>query len=78
MDFVKAFDKVPHMRPLHKLDCYGTGGYTHRWVNTWLSGCSQQEVIYVQATEPVLNLSRTISLKVMKFFSWNLFNTVHR
>ena len=27
MDFAKAFDKVPHMRLLHKLDYYGIRGH---------------------------------------------------
>ena len=38
MDFAKAFDKVPHRRLLHKLDCYGIRGSVHKWINSWLSG----------------------------------------
>ena len=30
MDFAKAFDNVPHMRLLHKLDYYGIRGSTHK------------------------------------------------
>ena len=42
MDFEKAFDKVPHMRLLHKLDYYGIRGSAHKWISSWLSGRSQQ------------------------------------
>ena len=33
MDFVKAFDKVPHRRLLHKLDYYGIRGSSHKWIS---------------------------------------------
>ena len=46
MDFAKAFDKVPHMRLLHKLDYYGIRGSIHKWINSWLSGRTQQVVLY--------------------------------
>ena len=45
MDFAKAFDKVPHRRLLHKLDYYGIGGSTHKWISSWLYGRSQQVVL---------------------------------
>ena len=41
MEFPKAFDKVPHRRQLHKLDYYGIRGFTHKWINSWLSGRTQ-------------------------------------
>ena len=44
MDFAKAFDKVPHRRLLHKLEYYGIRGSTHKWINSWLSGRTQQVV----------------------------------
>ena len=53
MDFAKAFDKVPHSRPLHKLDNYGIKGSTHKWINSWHSGCTQQVVLVGQASDPV-------------------------
>ena len=53
MDLVKAFYKVPHRRLLHKLDYYGIRGSTHKWINSWLSGRSQQVVLDVQASDPV-------------------------
>ena len=57
MDFAKAFDKVPHRRLLHKLDYYGIRGSTHKWINIWLSGCSQQVNLDDQASDPVPVLS---------------------
>ena len=53
IDFTKAFDKVPHRRILHKLDYYGIRGSTHKWINSWLSGRTQQVVLDCQASDPV-------------------------
>ena len=52
MDFEKAFDKVPHRRLSHKLDYYGIRGSTHKWINSWLSGRTQQVVLDGQASNP--------------------------
>ena len=57
MDFAKAFDKIPHGRLLHKLEYYGIRGSTHKWINTWLSGRTQQVVLGGQASDPVPVLS---------------------
>ena len=57
MDFAKAFDKVPHRRLLHKLDFYGIRGSIHKWINSWLSGRTQQVVLDGQASDPVPVLS---------------------
>ena len=58
MDFAKAFDKVPHRRLLHKLEYYGIRGSTHKWINSsWLSGHTQQVLLYGQASDPVPVLS---------------------
>ena len=57
MDFAKAFDKVPHRRLLHKLEYYGIRGSTHKWINLWLSGRTQQVVLDGQASDPVPLLS---------------------
>ena len=56
-DFVKAFDKVPHRRLLHKLEYYWTRGSTNRWINSLLSGHTQQVVLDTQARDPVPVLS---------------------
>ena len=55
--FAKAFDKVPHRRLLHKLDYYGIRGSTHKWINSWLSGRTQQVFLDGQASDPVPVLS---------------------
>ena len=60
MDFAKAFDKVPHRRLIHKLEYYGIRESTHKWINSWLSGRTQQVVLVVldgQASDPVPVLS---------------------
>ena len=57
MDFAKAFDEVPHRRLLHKLEYYGIRGSTQKWINSWLSGCTQQVVLDSQASYPVPVLS---------------------
>ena len=57
MDFAKAFGRVPHRRLLHKLDYYGIRVSTHKWINSWLSGRTQQEVLDGQASDPVPVLS---------------------
>ena len=57
MDFAKAFDKVSHRRLLHKLEYYGIRGSTHKWINSWLSGRTQQVVLDGQASDPVPVLS---------------------
>ena len=62
MDFAKAFDKVPHRRLLHKLDHYGIRGSTHKWINSWLSGRSQQVVLDGQASDLVPDRSCSLFL----------------
>ena len=57
MDFAKAFDKVPHRRLLHKLEYYWIRGSAHKWINSWLSGRTQQVVLDGQASDPVPVLS---------------------
>ena len=57
MDFAKAFDKVPHRRLLHKLEYYGIRGSTHKWINSWPSGRTQQLVLDGKASDPVPVLS---------------------
>ena len=57
IDFAQAFDKVPHRRVLHKLEYYGIRGSTHKWINSWLSGRTQQVVLDDQASDLVPVLS---------------------
>ena len=44
-------------RLLHKLDYYGIRGSYHKWINSWLSGRTQQVVLDGQASDPVPFLS---------------------
>ena len=46
LDFVKAFDKVPHQRLLAKLHGYGIRGKIYEWIKDFLSN-SQQCVVVI-------------------------------
>ena len=45
LDFTKAFDKVPHKRLIHKLNYYGITGSIATWIETFLTGRTQQAVV---------------------------------
>ena len=45
LDFSKPFDKVPHMRLLHKLECYGVRSYTLDWIKAFLTYRQQQVLL---------------------------------
>ena len=57
MDFAMTFDKVPHIRLLHKLEYYGIRGSSHKWISSLLSWRSQQVVLDDQASDTVPVLS---------------------
>ena len=42
LDFAKAFDEVPHLRLLHKLEYYGVTGNLLNWLTSFLSDRTQQ------------------------------------
>ena len=45
LDFTKAFDKLPHKRLIHKLNYYGITGNIATWIETFLTGRTQQVVV---------------------------------
>ena len=45
LDFVKAFDKVPHKRLLYKLHFYGIRQHTLHWIDAFLSDRTQTVVL---------------------------------
>jgi hypothetical protein len=45
MDFMKAFDKVPHRRLLAKLRMYGVTGQVHGWIKEFLSHRKQRVLV---------------------------------
>ena len=44
-DFMKAFDKVPHLRLLHKLDKYQITGHYNTWIISSLLGRKQRVIV---------------------------------
>lgn len=52
MDFMKAFDKVPHQRLLGKLKSYGLAGNTLQWITSFLSSRTQKVVINGTSSSP--------------------------
>ena len=51
MDFMKAFDKVPHLRLLVKLQSYGICSKTLDWIKAFLAGRHQRVVVNGQRSE---------------------------
>ena len=45
LDFTKVFDNVPHKRLIHKLNYYGITGSIATWIETFLTGRTQQVVV---------------------------------
>ena len=52
MDLAKALDEA-----ITQIGQYGIRGSTHKWINSWLSGRTQQVVLDGQASDPVPVLS---------------------
>ena len=45
LDFIEAFDKVPHNRLCYKLSLYGIRGSLLLWIKNFLTGRTQQVVV---------------------------------
>lgn len=45
LDFEKAFDKVPHLRLLYKLDFYGVRGNINKWIKAFHSNRKQEVIL---------------------------------
>ena len=51
LDFSKAFDKVPHLRLLKKLEAIGVKGYLLNWIRNWLTGRRQRVTLHDQVSD---------------------------
>lgn len=57
MDFMKAFDKVPHRRLIQKLEGYGVSKRTTNWIQDFLSNRCQRVIVNGESskTYPVIS-----------------------
>ena len=53
LDFIKAFDKVPHKSLIYKLKYYGITGPISSWIESFLAERTQQVVINGSASKPI-------------------------
>ena len=53
MDFTKAFDKVSHIRLLHKLHIYGINPETYGWSRSFLCSKTQHVLVDGEASKVV-------------------------
>ena len=52
LDFIKAFDTVPHMRLKGKLKAYGVEGNIAKWITEYLNNRSQVVVVNGEKSLP--------------------------
>ena len=52
LDFMKAFDTVPHMRLVGKLKAYGIEGNIAKWITEYLNNRSQVVVVNGEKSLP--------------------------
>ena len=50
-DFMKAFDKVPHLRLIHKLEKYQITGQFSGWIRSFLLGRKQRVIVNGEKSE---------------------------
>ena len=53
LDFSKAFDRVNHMKLLHKLHQHGARGNTLSWIKAFLTECSQSVVLEGESSSEI-------------------------
>jgi hypothetical protein len=51
IDFMKTFNKVPHVRLIHKVDTYGIKGPVKWWIECFLDGRKQRVMVNGEASD---------------------------
>ena len=62
-DFMKAFDKVPHRRLLHKLQMYGRGENYIQWIGSFLLNRKQKVSVNQSESKPMILPLQLVILK---------------
>ena len=57
LDFAKAFDTVPHRRPIGELEAYGVKGNILKWIKSFLIGRTQVVKVNGEESDPAAVLS---------------------
>jgi hypothetical protein len=70
MDFMKAFDKVPHKRFLYKDKHYGISERTCNWIESFFNNRHQCVCKYVEGAMNVYSL--LVKLYISHLSGWNL------
>ena len=50
---IQGLDRIPHERPLRKLDHYGIRGSTHNWIKGFLADHTQQVLVEGATSENI-------------------------
>ena len=70
LDFMKAFDKVPHKRLMHKLSSHGIGGQAHSWIESFLTGRTQRVKV-----DSATSGWRKVTTEFRKDLSWGPYSS---
>ena len=73
LDFLKAFDKMPHERLLMNVKAHGIGDNIHRWIGEWLKDRKQRVVMRGQMSEWSLVKSRVLQGSVLGLLLFTMY-----